>query len=73
MSSARELGRGGFGGGSAPEQATPFRVLLKLVRFGPGWFAGTVLFDFVTFVVVPYRSASRRARSSTRSPGSRRL
>ena len=53
MSSARELGRGGFGGGSAPEQATPFRVLLKLVRFGPGWFAGTVLFDFVTFVVVP--------------------
>ncbi len=31
----------------------PFKVLLRLVRFSPGYFAATVLFDAIVFIVVP--------------------
>ena len=31
----------------------PFGVLLRLVRFTPGWFSMTLLFDAVIFIVVP--------------------
>ena len=31
----------------------PFNVLLRLVRFTPGWFAATLVFNAVHFIVVP--------------------
>ena len=31
----------------------PFRLVLRLVRFGPWWFLGTIVFDAIMFVVVP--------------------
>jgi ATP-binding cassette subfamily B protein len=31
----------------------PFKVLLRLVRFTPGWFAMTLLFDATIFIFVP--------------------
>ncbi len=31
----------------------PFSVLLRLVRFSPGWFAATVGFDAITMIIVP--------------------
>jgi ATP-binding cassette subfamily B protein len=31
----------------------PFKVLLRLVRFTPGWFSMTLLFDAIVFIVVP--------------------
>ena len=53
MSAAHVRVAGGSGGAAPPIELRPFTVLMRFVRFTPGWFAMTVLFDAIVMIVVP--------------------